>query len=58
MRAGVEFIDNVDQDQSATFVNDPVPFLDIDHSSTQQALYLQDEIKLGRWFIVNARPAL
>ena len=54
LRAGVEFIDNMNQNQSAAFVNDPAPFLDINHSSTQQALYLQDEIKLGRWFIVNA----
>ena len=54
LRAGVEFIDNLKQNQSASFVNDPEPFLDINHASTQQALYLQDEIKLGRWFIVNA----
>jgi len=54
IRAGVEFIDNVHQDQVASFVNDPVPLFDIRHSSTQQALYLQDEVKFGRWFIVNA----
>jgi outer membrane receptor for ferrienterochelin and colicins len=54
VRAGFEFIDNLHQNQIATFINDPVPFFDIQHSSTQQALYLQDEIKLGRWFIVNA----
>ena len=27
--------------------------LDSRHSSTQHAVYIQDEIKLGRWFIVN-----
>ena len=32
----------------------PGPVFDIRHSSTQQAVYAQDEIKLGRWFIVNA----
>ena len=31
-----------------------MPFFDIAHSSTQNAVYVQDEIKLGRWFIVNA----
>ena len=30
------------------------PCFDIQHSSTQHAVYVQDEIKLGRWFIVNA----
>jgi iron complex outermembrane receptor protein len=54
LRAGLEFIDNINQDQNTSFVNDPVPLFDINHSSTQQALYVQDEIKLGRWFIVNA----
>jgi iron complex outermembrane receptor protein len=54
LRAGVQYIENINQDQRASFVNDPVPFLDIDHSSRQQALYFQDEIKLARWFIANA----
>lgn len=54
LRAGVEYIDNINQDQSASFINDPVPFFEIEHSSKQQALYVQDELKLGRWFIVNA----
>ena len=54
VRAGVEFIDNLHQNQIATFINDPVPVFDIRHSSTQQALYVQDEVKFGRWFIVNA----
>jgi outer membrane receptor for ferrienterochelin and colicins len=54
LRAGVEYIDNLDQNQRASYVNDPVPFFEIEHSSQQQALYVQDEIKLGRSFIVNA----
>jgi iron complex outermembrane receptor protein len=53
LRAGVEVIDNIRQDQRGVFVNDPVPVFDIAHDSTQQALYFQDEIKLGPWFIVN-----
>jgi outer membrane receptor for ferrienterochelin and colicins len=53
LRAGVEVIDNVKQRQRGIFVNDALPFLDISNSSTQQALYVQDEIKLGPWFIVN-----
>ena len=56
VRAGVEVIDNVHQDQFAKFVvvDSTEPFLDIQHSSAQHAVYVQDEIKLGRWFIVNA----
>jgi outer membrane receptor for ferrienterochelin and colicins len=54
LRAGVQYIENLDQDQRASFVNEPQPFFEIDHSSRQQALYFQDEIKLARWFIVNA----
>jgi outer membrane receptor for ferrienterochelin and colicins len=53
LRAGVEVIDNVQQRQSASFINDPVPFLDVRNSSKQQALYVQDEVKLGPWFILN-----
>ena len=54
VRAGVEYIDNVNQNQLASYVNAPDAVFDIRHSSTQQAVYVQDEIKLGRWFIVNA----
>lgn len=54
LRAGVEFINNVKQNQTARYLGYPEPVLDTDRSSTQQALYVQDEIKLGRWFIVNA----
>src|SRR5262249_12973236 len=53
MRAGVEFIDNIRQNQKATYIDDPVPVFDIHHSSTQTAVYVQDEIRLGRYFILN-----
>jgi outer membrane receptor for ferrienterochelin and colicins len=53
VRAGVEVIDNIQQRQLGVFINDPVPFLDVSNSSKQQALYVQDEIKLGPWFIFN-----
>jgi outer membrane receptor for ferrienterochelin and colicins len=52
LRAGVEFIDNVKQAQTAHYIGDPQLVLDTDRSSTQQAAYVQDEIKLGRWVIV------
>ena len=35
-------------------VDPPVLVLDSHRSSTQHAVYVQDEIKLARWFIVNA----
>jgi outer membrane receptor for ferrienterochelin and colicins len=54
VRAGFEFIDNVHQNQSAIYVDSPDAIFDIRHSSKQEAVYVQDEIKLGRWFIVNA----
>ncbi|MEO8256102.1 MAG: TonB-dependent receptor [Acidobacteriota bacterium] len=54
LRAGIEFINNVDQNQTAGYVDAPVLGLYIKHSSKQHAVYAQDEIKLGRRFIVNA----
>jgi outer membrane receptor for ferrienterochelin and colicins len=54
LRAGVEFIDNVKQNQSGRYVGEAEPLLDTDRSSTQQAVYVQDEIKFGRSVIVNA----
>jgi len=52
LRAGVEFIDNLHQDQHATFVG-PVPFYDLPNSTRQQALYVQHESKLASWLILN-----
>ena len=54
VKAGVQFIDNVHQDQIASFSDSPTPVLDSHRSSTQRAIYAQDEIKLARWLIVNA----
>jgi len=54
VRAGVEFIDNVHQDQGAVYVDPPVQLLDIPRSSVQHAVYAQDEIRIARWLIINA----
>jgi iron complex outermembrane receptor protein len=54
LSAGVEFINNLNLDQRGGYVGDPARLLDIDRSSTQHAVYVQDEIRLGRWAIVNA----
>ncbi len=51
--AGVEFIDNMHQDQTSGFDASPVLTLDSPRSSTQHALYVQDEIKPLRWLIIN-----
>jgi iron complex outermembrane receptor protein len=50
--AGLEYIDNVHQDQVSGYVDPPQdPFLDLDRRAQQSALYLQDEIKLTPWLI-------
>ena len=54
MRVGVEFIDNVHQDQISRYVDPPLLLLDSRRSSMQHAVYAQDEIRLARWLIVNA----
>ena len=54
VRAGIEFIDNVHQDQAARYVDPPMVLLDSRRSSMQHAVYAQDEIKLARWLIINA----
>jgi iron complex outermembrane receptor protein len=53
VRAGVELIDNINQNQIARYDNEP-PLFDNQRSSIQHAAYAQDEIRLGRWLIVNA----
>jgi outer membrane receptor for ferrienterochelin and colicins len=50
---GAEFIDNVHQNQAFQYSNAPQPLFALDRSSLQQAIYLQDEIKLTRWLIAN-----
>ena len=54
VKAGVQLIDNVRQDQIVRFSDSPTPVLDSERSSTQQAIYIQDEMALARWLIVNA----
>jgi outer membrane receptor for ferrienterochelin and colicins len=54
MSAGLEAIGNVHQDQSLVFVTPPLTVFDTHRSSTQQAIYVQDEARLARWLIVNA----
>ena len=54
LRAGVELIENMKQDQLSNYIDAPEPFLKTDRSSRQQAVFVQDEIKLGRWFVINA----
>jgi outer membrane receptor for ferrienterochelin and colicins len=54
VRAGVEYIDNIRQDQTGRYSDLPAPVLDSQRSSAQHAIYLQDEMKIQRWLIVNA----
>lgn len=51
LTAGVEYFDNLHQDQVSAFLNPPDTFLDLDRRSQQTALYLQDEVKFTRWLI-------
>ena len=54
VRAGLEFIDNLHQNQWAGFRLDAEPFLDVQNSSTQQALYVQNETRVTPWLIASA----
>jgi outer membrane receptor for ferrienterochelin and colicins len=54
VRVGVEFIDNVHQDQAAGYDDPAVDVLDRPRSSLQHAVYAQDEIRLAPWLIINA----
>jgi outer membrane receptor for ferrienterochelin and colicins len=54
VRAGVEFIDNVSQDQIGRYIDPPLVLIDRPYSSMQHAVYAQDEIRLARWLIFNA----
>jgi outer membrane receptor for ferrienterochelin and colicins len=51
---GAEFIDNVHQNQVGQFSDPAVPGFTANDASRQQAVYLQDEIKLTPWLIANA----
>jgi outer membrane receptor for ferrienterochelin and colicins len=50
---GAEYIDNVHQNQQLHDVNPAAQVFDIARSSLQQAVYLQDEVKLASWLIAN-----
>jgi outer membrane receptor for ferrienterochelin and colicins len=53
---GAQFIDNMHQDQQAHYSQpEPgfVPYIE-NRSSTQHALYAEDEFKAARWLILNA----
>jgi iron complex outermembrane receptor protein len=54
VRTGIEFIDNIRQDQTGSYVDPPVELLDLERSSKQRAVYVQDEMRLTRWLIINA----
>jgi outer membrane receptor for ferrienterochelin and colicins len=54
LRAGVEFIGNLHQDQRADFIGVDEPLFDLPYSSTQQALYVQNETRVTSWLIANA----
>jgi hypothetical protein len=50
---GAEFIDNVHQDQQFRYLNPTVPVFAAHRASTQEAVYVQDEIKIRPWLIAN-----
>lgn len=53
LMVGAEYIDNVQQKYVTGYVGDENPQGSIDTSSSRRAVYVQDEIKLGRHVIVN-----
>jgi outer membrane receptor for ferrienterochelin and colicins len=50
---GGEFLANVNQNQWDTFSDPLVANFTLDNSSTQSALYVQDEIQIRPWLFVN-----
>jgi outer membrane receptor for ferrienterochelin and colicins len=53
LTVGAEFIDNIRQHQKSEYISPALVLMHTDRSSTQQAIYLQDEVRLARWLIVN-----
>jgi outer membrane receptor for ferrienterochelin and colicins len=51
--AGIEFINNLSQNQRATYTDPAFALLDIGRSSKQFAVYAQDEVKVAPWLILN-----
>ncbi|MGH9369969.1 MAG: TonB-dependent receptor plug domain-containing protein [Vicinamibacterales bacterium] len=53
LTAGAEFIDNVRQDQDSHYEDPLIVLLESNRSSTQHAVYAQDELQLSSWLILN-----
>jgi outer membrane receptor for ferrienterochelin and colicins len=53
LTGGIEFIDNLEVHQHASSASPTFQGFTTDRPSTQQALYIQDEIKLTPWLITN-----
>jgi iron complex outermembrane receptor protein len=51
---GAQFIDNIRQNQHFGYIEPAVVLFATNRSSLQEAVYIQDEIKLARWLIANA----
>ena len=53
LTVGAEWLDNIRQKQWLTYNDPETPGFAIDGSSNQSAVYLQDEIKLRSWLLLN-----
>jgi outer membrane receptor for ferrienterochelin and colicins len=53
LTVGAELVDNIDQNQWGTYPFESADNFVLDQSSRQVAAYVQDEIKLRPWLIVN-----
>jgi hypothetical protein len=54
LTVGAEFIDNVAQNQWGRYLDPPATLYETNRSTLQHAAYVQDELKVARWLIVNA----
>ena len=54
VRAGIEGANNTRQNERSFYVDPPILLFDNVRSSRQLGLYVQDEIRFGKWVIVNA----
>ena len=53
VRAGAEYINNLHQDQTARYTDPAFDLLNSLQSSRQFAIYVQDEVKVAPWLILN-----
>ncbi len=53
LTAGVEYIDNLHQDQGVNYLGASEPYLDLRRRSRQTAVYAQDEVRIAPWLIAN-----